>query len=194
MPRDVTGPRTKGDEPRGAASRRTALMGAAALTTAGALAARAARAQTGGEGTADFLFVQTAAGMAYDADRSRLTLRDVGPVTLLFSDRPERIAGNMSTRDFVPFWSDGSDSFLADPPNADLSILADGELQEVVVVLRDPILDADGLHYTVEIIDGDMPANADNASLFIDIIGMPLTPLSFAGVRRRTWRRAVLLR
>ncbi len=32
------------------------------------------------------------------------------------------------------------------------------------------------------------------ASLGIDIIGMPLTPLSFAGVARRDYRRAVLFR
>jgi hypothetical protein len=29
-------------------------------------------------------------------------------------------------------------------------------------------------------------------SVFIDVIGMPLTPLSYAGVARRTYRRAVL--
>jgi hypothetical protein len=28
--------------------------------------------------------------------------------------------------------------------------------------------------------------------VFIDIIGMPLTPLSYAGVARRSFRRAVL--
>jgi len=37
-----------------------------------------------------------------------------------------------------------------------------------------------------------LPAEGGLASLFIDIIGMPLTPLSFAGARRRMWRRAVL--
>jgi hypothetical protein len=39
---------------------------------------------------------------------------------------------------------------------------------------------------------GEMPALGDNASLFIGIIGMPPTPLSFAGARRRVYRRTLL--
>ena len=130
--------------------------------------------------------------MAFDADQNRLTLNGVSPVTLFFSDRPERIAGNMRTAAFVPFWSEGTDSFLSDPPNADLSILEDGALRQTVVVLRDPVLEGDDLHYTVEIVDGEMPVLGEEVSLFIDVIGMPLTPVSVAGVRRRAYRRAVL--
>jgi hypothetical protein len=37
-----------------------------------------------------------------------------------------------------------------------------------------------------------MTAAGEQVSVFIDVIGMPLTPLSVAGVRRRTFRRAVL--
>ena len=144
------------------------------------------------EATADFLFVQTAKAMAFDADQNRLTLSDVGPVTLFFSDRPERIAGNMRTADFIPFWSEGTDSFLSDPPNADVSILEDGKLLQTVAVLRDPVLEGDDLHYTVQIVDGDMPVLGQDVSVFIDVIGMPRTPLSFAGVDRRAFRRAVL--
>lgn len=54
-------------------------------------------------GTADFLFVQTAKSMSFDSATKKLTLNDVSPVTLFFSDRPERIAGNMNTEAFVPF-------------------------------------------------------------------------------------------
>jgi hypothetical protein len=60
-------------------------------------------------------------------------------VTLFFADRPERIAGNMTTI-FVPFWSKGNDSFLPDPPNADVSIMEGEQLRHVFVVLRDPVL------------------------------------------------------
>ena len=136
--------------------------------------------------------MQTAKGMAFDADQNRLTLNGVSPVTLFFSDRPERVAGNMKTAAFVPFWSQGSDSFLSDPPNADLSILEDGTLRQVVVVLRDPVLEGDSLHYTVQIVDGEMPVLGEDVSVFIDVIGMPLTPVSYAGVARRSYRRAVL--
>ena len=170
------------DEPL--ATRRQLLAGAAGAAAA-LTVARAAAAQE----NADFLFVQTAKGMAFDADQNRLTLRGVSPVTLFFSDRPERVAGNMSTQKFVPFWSEGTDSFLADPPNADLSIIEDGALHQVVVVLRDPVLEGEDLHYTVTIIDGVMPVLGEDVSLFIDVIGMPLTPLSFAGARRRAFRR-----
>lgn len=171
-------------------SRRQILAGGAGL--AAIAAAGTASAQQSPEGKADFLFVQTAGGMAFDADRNLLTLRGVSPVTLFFTDRPERIAGNMETVRFVPFWSEGTDSFLSDPPNADLSVLVDGDLREAVVELRDPVLEGEDLRYTVRIIGGDMPVLGDNASLFIDIIGMPLTPVSIAGVRRRAYRRAVL--
>ena len=171
-------------------SRRRLLAGGAGLAAALA-AAGAVSAETPAE-ERDFLFVQTAKGMTYDAAAKRLTLTGVSPVTLFFSDRPERIAGNMRTAHFEDFWKGGKDSFLQDPPNADLSILEDGKLRQTVVVLRDPKLEGEDLHYTVEIVDGDMPASGAEASLFIDIIGMPLTPLSYAGVARRSYRRAVL--
>jgi len=103
----------------------------------------------------------------------------------MFSDRPERIAGHMATARFVPFWGEGKDSFLKDPPNATLSFLENKELADAVVVLRDPTLEGEDLSYKVEILEGEIPASAGMASLFIDIIGMPRTPLSFAGVGRR---------
>ncbi len=171
-------------------SRRQLIAGATGLAGA-LLVPGAASAQDTTATNADFLFVQTADAMAFDADQNRLTLRDVGPTTLFFSDRPERIAGNMTTASFVPFWSEGKDSFLSDPPNADISILENGVLRQTVVVLDDPVFENGDLHYTVKIIEGDMPVVGENVSVFIDVIGMPLTPVSIAGVRRRAFRRAV---
>jgi hypothetical protein len=159
------------------------------------LALRVAKADTEGEKggempkMADFLFVQNSAGVVY-AD-GKLTLKGVNPVTVMFSDRPERIAGHMLTQRFIPFWGQGSDSFLKDPPNATLSFLEDEQLADVVIELKAPVLAGDELTYDVSILEGNLPAEAGVASLFIDIIGMPLTPLSYAGVRRRAWRRAV---
>ena len=172
------------------ASRRQVLAGGAGV--AAALLATGARAETLAKDEADFLFVQTARGMSYDDAAKTLTLEGVSPVTLFFSDRPERIAGNMTTAKFVPFWSEGKDSFLQDPPNADLSIIENGELRQTVVVLRDPQLDGEDLRYTVEIVDGEMPRTGSEVSVFIDVIGMPATPLSYAGVARRSYRRAVM--
>ncbi|WP_431281140.1 hypothetical protein ACQW02_17195 [Humitalea sp. 24SJ18S-53] len=141
-------------------------------------------------GNADFLFVQTARRLRFDRAASRLILQDVSPVTLFFSDRPDRIAGNMRTAAFVPFWSGGRNSFLSDPPNADVSLIEGDALRQVVVVLRDPVLEGANLAYTVQILDGSMPDAGDEVSVFIDIIGMPRTPISFAGAARRGYRRA----
>ena len=135
---------------------------------------------------ADFLFVQNANSIHY-AD-GKLTLKGVSPTTIMFSDRPERIAGHMATARFVPFWSKGKDSFLSDPPNASLSILEGDKVKDVVVVLRDPELKGDELSYNIRVLEGEMPATGGAASLFIDVIGMPLTPMSYAGAARRAYR------
>lgn len=177
------------DTPVGTTSRRTALMAAAGAMLGAAVPLRL-RAEDAGQ--ADFLFVQTSRAMRHDPAAGTVTLDGVSPITLFFSDRPERIAGNMRTEAFVPFWSKGKDSFLSDPPNADLSVLTDGKLEQTVVVLRDPQLSGDNLTYAVEVLSGALPAEAKDVSLFIDVIGMPLTPVSYAGVARRSVRRAVL--
>ncbi|MDQ6437209.1 hypothetical protein RB623_24410 [Mesorhizobium sp. LHD-90] len=171
-------------------TRRSLLLTATAVAaTAGMLKAPNALAA---ETMADFLFVQTAEAMRFDKTTSKLTLEGIGGTTLFFADRPERVAGNMKTTAFIPFWSKGKDSFLSDPPNADLSILEGTDLRQVVVVLEQPELDGDKLSYTVKIVGGEMPEKGTDVSVFIDIIGMPLTPLSYAGVARRSFRRAVL--
>jgi hypothetical protein len=71
--------------------------------------------------------------------------------------------------------------------------LVEGDrLQEFVVVLRDSVLRGDNLTYTIRVLEGKMPARGADVSVFIDIIGMPRTPVSYAGVGRRTYRRAVM--
>ena len=115
-------------------TRRT-LFGAAPAFAATLVAAGSTRAQSATDSSkiADFLFVQTAKGMTFKKAENTLALEGVSPVTLFFADRPERIAGNMKTSKFVPFWSQGKDSFLSDPPNADVSILEGEQLRQVVV-------------------------------------------------------------
>ncbi len=166
-----------------------AFLAAPGLTQATEEAARKAEAKTEEAAKqADFLFVQNAQGLHY-AD-GKLTLKGVSPTTIMFTDRPERIAGHMATARFVPFWSQGKDSFLSDPPNATLSIIHEDQVNDVVVELRDPELKGDELSYNIRVLEGEMPAQGGPVSLFIDIIGMPLTPLSYAGVARRSYRRA----
>ena len=163
---------------------------ASAVLAAPLLQAAAASAEEAKQ--ADFLFVQTAKEMTFDKSSSKLTLVGISPITVMFADRPERIAGNMKTARFVPFWSEGKDSFLKDPPNADISIVEGESLRQVVATLETPELKDGNLIYTVKILEGEMPESGADVSVFIDIIGMPLTPLSYAGVARRSFRRAVL--
>lgn len=145
----------------------------------------------------EYLFVQTAHGVTFDGDR--LTLHDVSPSTLFFSDRPERITGHQDTAMYVANWSAGDDSFAADPPNAALSMLGDDqrEVAEVVVELRDPRLVGRDLSYAVTVLDGAMPARAGVSTLFVDavIITNPVVvapgygPASYRGQARRVARR-----
>lgn len=168
--------------------RRDLLMGLAAAPVM-LSSARLGAAETASE-KAQFLFVQNARHMRYA--NGVLTLVDISPVTVLFSDRPQRLAGHMLTESFVPFWSEGDDSFEKDPPNADLAVLEGEQDANVVLTLHEPSLDGRDLSYRVEVLEGEPPATGRAASLFIDIIGRPLTPLSFAGANRRMWRRRVL--
>jgi hypothetical protein len=139
------------------------------------------------------LFVQNAKAVVFD--KGTLTLKGVSPMTVFFSDRPVRIAGHFNTKDeFVPLWDEGKDSFLKDPPNATVSIYEKGrdQLQDVVVKLSKPRLKGEDLTYDIKVIEGKVPKRGGACSVFIDIIGLPFTPLSFAGVARRTAFRTVM--
>ena len=135
------------------------------------------------------MFVQTARGMS--SDGSTVTLQDVTPATLYFSDRPERVVGHMTTADFVDLWGEGEDSFASDPPNAVLSFVEDGSEtpSDAVVVIKDPTLVGDELSYAVEVLEGTVPPQGGPVTLFIDPFGRPLSPVSVCGVRRRGRRR-----
>lgn len=143
----------------------------------------------------ELLFVQNARGVKIDKSKGTLTLKGVSPTTLFFSDRPQRLAGHFHTKgEFLPLWTEGKDSFLKDPPNATLSVFEKGkeDLVDVVVKLQNPRMKGDDLIYDITLISGDLPKAGGPNSLFIDIIGMPWTPMSYAGVARRWTRRAVV--
>ena len=135
----------------------------------------------------DVLFVQNAKNMSFN--QGKLVLREVNPVTVCFTDRPARMAGHMQTSKFVPLWSQGKDSFLKDNPNATLSVFGGDNVSDLVVELSNPQLSGNDLTYDARILEGTPPANGGACALFIDIIGMPATPMSYAGVARRAWRR-----
>jgi hypothetical protein len=136
----------------------------------------------------EYLFVLTAESATLTD--GVLTMGDVNPATLYFSDRPDRLAGHETTEDFVASWGEGDDSFASNPPNATLSVLSGPEPQDVVVVLSEPRLEDGDLVFAVSVLEGNPEVAGGANSLFIDIIGRPLTPVSAAGVARRTTRRA----
>ncbi|MGA9538400.1 MAG: SHOCT domain-containing protein, partial [Desulfobacterales bacterium] len=139
------------------------------------------------------LFVQNAEAVVFG--QGTLTLKGISPMTVFFSDRPVRIAGHFNTKDeYIPLWDEGKDSFLKDPPNATVSIYEKGQeqLTDVVVKLSKPRLAGKDLTYDIKVIEGKAPPKGGACSVFIDIIGLPFTPLSFAGVARRTAYRTVM--
>lgn len=133
------------------------------------------------------LFAQSAKSMTYMD--GVLTLNGLAPTTLMFSDRPDRVTGHVPSEEFLDSWGEGENSFADDPPNAVLSIFQEAEVHDVVVVLSEPELDGDRMSYSVTILDGEMPTSGGPSSLFIDVIGRPMTPVSVAGVHRRGRRR-----
>jgi hypothetical protein len=123
---------------------------------------------------------------------AELTLNDVSPTTLYFSDRPKRVVGHMTTDQFVGLWSEeGENSFGVDPPNAVLSFVDAGgdRPDECVVILRNPRSEDDSVSYDIEVLEGSVPQSSGSCTLFIDPLGRPLSPVSVAGMRRRDRRR-----
>src|SRR5438046_10641114 len=139
------------------------------------------------EKNVDVLFVQNAKNVSFS--EGKLVLRGVNSVTVCFTDRPARMAGHMQTSKFLPPWSQGKDSFLKDNPNATLSVFGGDNGSDLVVELSNPQLSGNDLTYDARILEGTPPANGGACALFIDIIGMPATPMSYAGVARRGFRR-----
>lgn len=136
------------------------------------------------------LFVQNAKNVAMDSNT--LTLKGVNQIVTFFCDRPTRHAGHLTSAEFLKSWDQGKDSFTTDPPNAVLSVL-DGDIAHDVVVelLGKPRVSGDEFTYDIRIIDGEVATKSGPNSLFIDRFGRPFTPLSVAGVGRRTTRRAI---
>lgn len=179
---------------------RNVLLSIVAFATLGAsLSARAANPSANAgitwttkgkpSGKMDVLYVQNARSVTLE--NGKLVLHGVNPATICFTDRPARLAGHLPTSSFIPLWSEGRDSFLKDPPNATLSIFSGEKVSDVVVEISNPVLSGNNLTYNAKVLEGAASVRGEECSLFIDIIGCPATPMSYAGVARRTVRRGV---
>ena len=118
---------------------------------------------------ASWLVIQTASEVQFDG--KTITLKNVSPSVVMFTDRPARMAEAIPTASFVASWDKGgAKSFKSDPPNAALTSIVDGKLQSATVELNDPVLDGTSLTFKVRVIEGAVPAAGKTVSLFIDRI------------------------
>ena len=163
-----------------------AVVGLIAVMALGANSSAAAEATV----ECETLFVQSAKDVVIN-DKT-LTLKGTNPIVTFFCDRPNRHAGHLTSAEFAKSWEQGKNSFTTDPPNAVLSVLDGGTAHDVVIeLLSKPRINGDEFTYDIRIIEGDIPTKTGPNSLFIDRFGRPFTPLSVAGVGRRTWRRSI---
>jgi hypothetical protein len=138
----------------------------------------------------DALFVQSAT--AFTSGPGTITLHGLSDSTVYFADRPRREIGHLPSHRFVELWDSGPASFAVDPPNAVLSFLDENGSapEDAVVILREPRLEDGKLSYKVEILDGTIPLRSGPCSLFIDVFGRPLSPVSASGALRRSSAKA----
>ena len=136
-------------------------------------------------GKMDVLYVQNASSVTLA--NGKLVMKGVNSRTICFTDRPARLAGHLPTREFIPLWSQGKDSFLKDPPNATLSIFSEDKVSDIVVEISKPVLSGNTLTYSAKVLEGAAKADGGACTLFIDIIGCPRTPYSYAGAARRRY-------
>src|SRR5262245_59063054 len=111
----------------------SALYPVAQLATA---QTRTAEAQTKAPATQpSFLFVQTAKKIDYKD--GVMTLYDVPPQTMFFTDRPNRVVGQVLTDKFVARWTEdkGPNGFAANPPNAAVTVFQAGGPKTAIVEL-----------------------------------------------------------
>ena len=135
------------------------------------------------------LFISNAKGMAFDG--KVLTMKGIDRTITYFCDRPVRFAGQMPLEEVRELVSKGDNNFGDIPPNAALSILdKGGKITTVVLHLYEkPVVKENDIEYPVKVLLGKLPETGGASTMFIDIVGVPVSPGSVAGVRRRTRRR-----
>ncbi|CAD0232029.1 conserved hypothetical protein [Planktothrix agardhii] len=121
------------------------------------------------------MFVQTAEDLKVNPNEQTLRLVNVNQQTLYFSDRPKRVAGNLTMPAYLDEWTAkaGKDNFKNDPPNATLSVYEGNKKENtlVVVEISNPVIEGKDLIYKYKVIEGEMPKAGGATALFIDWIG-----------------------
>jgi len=121
------------------------------------------------EDRASWLFVQTATELTSDGDTLTIPYeREV----FAFTDRPNRKHAYLNAMELTSLWNTGENNFGENPPNAVLTWVSDGEVQEAEIVLVAAKVGNLGrsMTYTIRWEAGEaIPMRAGNVSLFIDI-------------------------
>jgi|SRR5688572_2712782 len=130
-------------------------------------AARLAIAQT----NPSFLFVQSAKKIDYKD--GVMTLHDVPKQTMFFTDRPNRVVGNLPTDKFVARWTTDTSpgGFASNPPNAAVTVFQPDGAKTAIVELSNPRLDGNKLSYNVKVLQGIASVQPAEGVLFIDNYG-----------------------
>jgi hypothetical protein len=114
------------------------------------------------------LFVQSAQKIDYK--NGVMTLYGVPAQTMFFTDRPNRVVGNLPTNTFVARWTTdkGPNGFATNPPNAAVTVFEPGGAKTAIVELTNPRLDGNNLSYNVKVLQGIGSAQPAEGVLFID--------------------------
>lgn len=134
--------------------------------------ATAQSSATGTSKTPEVQFVQVAKNVAFKD--GVLTLGDASPMTTFFTDRPERLTGQVRNDLFAKLWNEGKNGFKNDPPNAALTVFnPEGQPKQVIVVLTNPRLDGKNVIFDARALKGEIPAQGGESTLFIDGYAAP---------------------
>jgi hypothetical protein len=142
-----------------------ALIATALALVAAYPAARLAYAQAA---KPSFLFVQSAQKIDYKD--GVMTLHDVPSQTIFFTDRPNRVVGNLPTERFVARWAEDKSpgGFAVNPPNAAVTLFQPEGAKTAIVELTNPRLDGNKLSYDVKVLQGIASAQPSQGVVFID--------------------------
>ncbi|MES0863689.1 hypothetical protein ABLN87_15170 [Ruegeria sp. SCPT10] len=97
-----------------------------------------------------------------------LTLVGADKNLIMFTDRPHRAAAAIPSEHLVKIWSEGDDSFAADPPNAALVGQKDGNPVSLVVELTNPRTSGEDFVFGYKLIEGEEVSEIDQAYIVID--------------------------
>lgn len=124
--------------------------------------------------SSDLMVLSAADGViTKSGNQYTLTLSHVNPKVMWFTDRPERKAGFIPTKEFVAKWSKGFKSSESNAALVHINASADvnGQTQPMAMEIMQPKYKENDLVIPVKVLKGDkiVLGKLDDMSLFIDV-------------------------